>query len=127
MRELNLGSAGVLAHGSLIGIVTERDVMHAALEGAVLAETPVTRYMTKHPETVSIDTDVSKAALAMIALHVRHLPVRDGSRIVGMISARDLLEPLAGKVAPHAPRMRRARWSRLWPRRPRLDARAEWR
>jgi CBS domain-containing protein len=120
MNNLDVGSAAVFADSDMVGIVTERDVMRAALDGADLNEAPVMVYMTKRPATIRVDAEVAQAALAMRALHARHLPVVDGSRIVGMVSARDLLEALCEDAPPEVPSMRPSRWPSLWRRRPRI-------
>jgi CBS domain-containing protein len=48
-------------------------------------------YMTMEPRTVTPETDVGEAAAIMVDLGVRHLPVMEAGRLVGMMSARDLL------------------------------------
>jgi CBS domain-containing protein len=118
MRDLDIGSAAVFEASKLIGIVTERDVLLAAIDCADLERAPVAAFMTELPATISIDADVSQAALAMRALHARHLPVVDRDHVVGMVSSRDLLEVLDthSEVLP----MRRRRWSTLWRRGPRI-------
>src|SRR5579884_826750 len=53
--------------------------------------TPTEAAMTPNPRTIAPDDPVEEAAAAVIELGVRHLPVVEGPRIVGFISARDLL------------------------------------
>jgi CBS domain-containing protein len=48
--------------------------------------------MVEEPVTVSLDTEAAVAAETMVQLGVRHLPVVDRGELVGMLSARDLLE-----------------------------------
>lgn len=91
MQYQEIGSLAVLEHGRLIGILTERDLGRALAEGVDPFETPVRSYMTEEPITVTLDTEAGKAAATMLELGVRHLPVLDCGRIVGMVSARDLL------------------------------------
>lgn len=86
-----LGCLVVLDRGSLVGILSERDVLHAAAEGRNLQGTVVDEYMTRDVLTVDPEASVEEAAAEMITLGARHLPVREGGAIVGMVSARDLL------------------------------------
>ena len=78
------------------GIVTERDVLRAVAAGSNLATEPVTSWMTPGPDTVPADMTVDEAAVWMVAAGYRHLPVVDGSEILGIVSVRDLLWALAG-------------------------------
>jgi len=48
--------------------------------------------MTPDPLTIDEDAEAAEAAAFMLKVGARHLPVVDGGRVVGMISARDLLE-----------------------------------
>jgi len=85
------GSA-VVVQGSLVeGIFTERDVLRAAASGADLTGSPVSRWMTKDPETAEPDVDSEQAAELMLAGGFRHLPVVEGNTLVGIVSLRDLL------------------------------------
>lgn len=74
-----------------IGILTERDILHAAAEDRDLEGTTIGELMTREVVPVSIDADVGEAAAAMVSLVARHLPVMEAGRIVGIASARDLL------------------------------------
>ena len=120
MYELDIGAAAVFADSDLVGVITERDIMSAVLEGADLSQAPVMVYMTRSPATIWANADVAQAALAMRALHARHLPVVDDGRFVGMVSARDLLEVLSEDEPPEVPSMRRNPVSQLWRRRSRI-------
>jgi CBS domain-containing protein len=51
--------------------------------------------MTDRPATVRPEEDVQAAARRVADLGVRHLPVVDGGRLVGVLSVRDLLAPAA--------------------------------
>jgi CBS domain-containing protein len=86
-----IGALPVYEQHRLVGILTERDIVAALAEGADPKTTPVADYMTELPVTVSPDDDLTVAARRMAELGVRHLPVVDGQRLVGMLSIRDLL------------------------------------
>jgi CBS domain-containing protein len=86
-----LGCLVVLDRLVLAGLLTERDVLRAVAEGRELRDVIVQEYMTEEVVTVTPDTEVEAAAAAMITVGSRHLPVKEGGAIVGVVSARDLL------------------------------------
>ena len=85
------GSAVVVDGTLLAGIVTERDVLRAAASGAELTRSPVSRWMTRDPQTAGADLDAEQAAELMLGGGFRHLPVVEGNTLVGIVSLRDLL------------------------------------
>ena len=86
-----VGALPVMDGGTLVGIITERDLARATADGADAGITPVESYMTSNPVTVDHDADCGQAAALMLQIGSRHLPVTEGGRMVGMVSARDLL------------------------------------
>lgn len=95
MWEQQTGSLLVLDDDLLVGIVTERDVMKAVARGHDLAATPVRAVMTSPVLTVTPRTPLHEAAALMAGRWIRHLPVLEGDRLVGVVSQRDLVEALA--------------------------------
>ena len=93
MNCYQIGALPVYDERKLIGIVTERDLTAAIAEGIDPATTRVVEFMTEQPVTVGPDDDLELAARRMAELGVRHLPVVDGGRLVGVLSMRDLLLP----------------------------------
>ena len=94
MTRANVGSVLVIdASGTMLGILTERDLMTRVLAKALdPAGTPISRVMTRHPQCVGPETVVSDAVLIMIERGFRHLPiVAEGGRILGVFSVRDAL------------------------------------
>jgi CBS domain-containing protein len=85
------GSLLVMEGGSLVGIITERDVMKCIARGLDVESTPVSAVMTRGVQTVSPMTTVGDAARQMASRWIRHLPVVDESGVVGMVSQRDLV------------------------------------
>lgn len=51
---------------------------------------PVSKYMTPMPHSIDPDQAISMAKKTMQKMHVRHLPVRSGGQLVGLISERDI-------------------------------------
>jgi CBS domain-containing protein len=74
----------------LAGIVTERDLVNLVADGGDPRTTTVAERMSRDLDTVGPRTDVAEAAEHMARLRIRHLPVVEGGRLVGIISIRDL-------------------------------------
>ena len=94
MTKANCGSVLIVdTAGSLLGIVTERDLMTRVLAKALNpTTTTVSDIMTRNPRCVGPDLLVSDAVLIMIERGFRHLPVIGaGARILGVFSVRDAL------------------------------------
>lgn len=86
-----IGALVVKDGSKTIGILSERDILHAVAEDRDLDGTTVAEFMTEDVIPVELEADVGQAAAAMVSLGARHLPVMGGGEIVGMVSARDLL------------------------------------
>lgn len=91
-----IGALPVVETGTLVGIVSERDIVRAISELAPL-DTPVSEYMTSGPISVGVDDPLAAAARVMAIYQVRHVPVVEHGRVVDLISVRDLLD--AGLLA----------------------------
>jgi CBS domain-containing protein len=87
-----VGALPVFDGQRLVGIITERDLITAMAEGADASTIPVSDYMTPAPEVLGPDNELSDAAHVMLELGIRHLPIMAGSRLVGVLSMRDLLD-----------------------------------
>lgn len=97
MREQQTGSLLVLDREELVGIITERDVLKAVATEMSL-DTPVSEVMSKDLITVEPGTSLREAAGIMSERWIRHLPVLEGGRLVGIVSQRDLAGVLAGAL-----------------------------
>jgi CBS domain-containing protein len=94
MTRANCGSVLIVdPPGTLLGIVTERDLMTRVLAKALDPQaTSVSDIMTRNPHCVSPEILVSDAVLIMIERGFRHLPiVAVGGKILGVFSVRDAL------------------------------------
>jgi CBS domain-containing protein len=98
MHGRRVGAVVVLAEGRLVGILTERDVLRAVATGSVGGS--VAEAMTRSPETVEVDESAGQAAALLIHGGFRHLPVVQGTAVVGMISIRDLVRLTVDDEAP---------------------------
>ncbi|KWW98989.1 CBS domain-containing protein [Carbonactinospora thermoautotrophica] len=85
------GSLVVMEGEQLVGIITERDILKAAAQGVDLDKTPVGDLMTREVQTVPPDRSIRDAARMMAQHWIRHLPVVDGGKVVGVLSQRDIV------------------------------------
>jgi CBS domain-containing protein len=120
MVEKSIGALPVIENGSLVGLVTEGDLImqdvklefptylhlidgfimyppatarfESELKKAVAAD--VRAVMTVEPVTVSVDASVEDAATLLVDRDVSRLPVMDGERLVGMVSKSDIVRSL---------------------------------
>ena len=89
----NVGSLVVRQGEQMVGIITERDILRAVAETRCsLSELRVRNRMTPAPITASLEDDIGDAMGEMTARRIRHLPVMDGSSLVGIISIGDLVK-----------------------------------
>ena len=97
MWEQQTGSLLVTDGDELMGIVTERDVLKAVATGTPL-DTPISDLMSKDLITVDPGTSLREAASIMTEKWIRHLPVLESGKLVGIVSQRDLAGVLAGAL-----------------------------
>jgi CBS domain-containing protein len=90
LHEHAISSVVVMDGDRLAGIVTERDLVNLVADGLDPRATTVGDRMTRDLDTVGPRTDIAEAAEHMARLRIRHLPVVDDGRLVGIISIRDL-------------------------------------
>jgi CBS domain-containing protein len=93
LRERRIGAAIVSGNGqSVDGVISERDIAYGlSVHKADLHAMPVSALMTKAVITCSPDDNLGIVASTMLSRNVRHLPVLDGNRLIGMVSIRDVL------------------------------------
>ena len=91
MRANRVSALAVLDGNAIVGIITERDLLRAIADGRKPGATHVSQYMTQSPLTIEAREPAAEAAEIMIKHRVRHLPVTDNGRLIGFLSARDLL------------------------------------
>lgn len=102
MAERHVGALLVMEGETLGGIVSERDYARKViLMGRSSADTPVRDIMTAAVITVQPETPVEKCMQIMTERRVRHLPVLDSGRVVGMVSIGDLVKAVIAEQQQH--------------------------
>jgi CBS domain-containing protein len=102
MAAHHVGALLVMQGETLRGIVSERDYARKViLLGRSSADTPVCDIMSTPVITVSPDTTVQTCMQLMTDKRVRHLPVVDGARVVGIVSIGDLVKALMAEQQQH--------------------------
>lgn len=95
MAEKDVGALMVLEDERLVGIVTERDLARKiASAGRDPVSTSVREIMSDRVLYVRPDHTLNECMALMTERHIRHLPVLDAGRIVGMVSIRDVVAEL---------------------------------
>jgi CBS domain-containing protein len=93
MAENNVGSVMVSDGGHMVGIFTERDYCRKIiLMGRSSLNTPIQEIMTQKMITVRPEQTLEECLELMTKYHIRHLPVQDGEKLVGIVSMRDVME-----------------------------------
>lgn len=88
-----IGALPVLDSGQVVGIFSERDVIHQLQDnGPAMLDRTVGEVMTAPAITVTAETTVLEALALMTRRRIRHLPVVDGERIVDFVSIGDLVK-----------------------------------
>jgi CBS domain-containing protein len=90
MVERGVSSAVVSDYGTLIGIVTERDLTRAVAGRVHSSEARVREWMTADPLTLAPDATPADAAKIMLDNGFRHVPIVEDGRAVGIVSIRDV-------------------------------------
>lgn len=93
MFERNIGALLVIDQGKFIGIFTERDYARKViLKGKSSKEIPVREIMTENPPSVSSENTIEECMWLMTNKFIRHLPVIDDGKLVGLISIGDVVK-----------------------------------
>lgn len=94
MAQRKVGAVLVVDHDKLVGIFTERDAVFRVIAQDRDARTArLADVMTPSPKTISPDKSFGYALLVMHENGFRHLPVLESGKLVGVVSARNALDP----------------------------------
>ena len=112
MKENKIHRIPIVKNGTLVGIVSDRDIKEAAPSKAtsldvhelyyLLSEIKVKDIMTKDPITLKADDSVEKAAVIMLENTISGLPVvDDGGKVIGMITQTDIFKVMISITGIH--------------------------
>ena len=92
MNDKRIGSVLVCNGDALIGIFTERDLLRRVADAVIgWRNYPVTEWMTAKPHTITADVGWEDAVQTMASRKVRHMPVVEDGRVIGLLSTRMLM------------------------------------
>lgn len=99
LAEHSIGALLVMEGDQLVGVVSERDYTRkVALQGRNSKETTIADIMTRNVFTVTSTTRTRDCMSLMSQKKIRHLPVVDGAKVIGLISIRDIMDDI---IADH--------------------------
>ena len=95
----SVGAMVVLEQNRLVGVFSERDYTRkVALQGKNSRETPIADIMTRNVITVPSTARTNECMLLMSQNKIRHLPVMDGTKVLALLSIRDIMDDI---IADH--------------------------
>jgi CBS domain-containing protein len=95
MCEKNIGGLLITEGDKLVGIFTERDYARKLiLKGKSSKDTPIGDLMTRNPFTVTPENSIEDCMKLMTEKHIRHLPVEEDGKLIGMISIGDVVKQI---------------------------------
>ncbi len=95
MADKNIGAVVVLEDGEVVGIFSERDYARKViLEGRSSLNTPVREIMTSKVYYVHPGQSLEECMALMTEKHIRHLPVLENDRLIGIISIGDVVKAI---------------------------------
>jgi CBS domain-containing protein len=95
LAEKQIGALLVLQNDDIVGVVSERDFVRGiALEKFCELERPVSEVMTCDVVTISPNDDIEDCMQVMTEEHIRHLPVVDDGKLIGLVSIGDVVKAM---------------------------------
>ena len=100
MAAKNIGAVMVIDDDRLVGIFSERDYARKGIiQGRKAKSTPISEVMTSGVYTVDPTQTLEDCMATMSSKHIRHLPVVDGDRVVGLVSVSDIVAAIIREQA----------------------------
>ncbi|EIE03426.1 CBS domain-containing protein [Leptospira licerasiae] len=99
MTKYDIGSVIVLKEGKLAGIFTERDLLHfASTDREAVFDKTVADLMSTTLTTMQPNDQVDEVLTIMLKKRIRHMPILDGNRLVGIVSIGDAVKAKIAKT-----------------------------
>jgi CBS domain-containing protein len=107
LADRRIGAVPVVDGEAVIGIMSERDVIYnLRSHGAQILDWPVEKVMTAPVHTVEPESSLLSALAQMTRRRIRHLPVVENERMVGLVSIGDLVKARIDRIEAEAQAMR---------------------
>jgi CBS domain-containing protein len=91
MSEKDIGSLVVMSQGSMVGMLTFREVLRALHKNkGSIQGMRVDAIMVKNPRTIGPNVEVDELRSVMLQHHIRYMPVTEGDTLVGVLSFHDV-------------------------------------
>jgi CBS domain-containing protein len=102
MEQKNIGAVLVMKAGEMVGIFSERDYARKGiLRGRASKDTLINDVMTSKVITVETEQKLQECMEIMSEEHIRHLPVTQGGKLVGIISINDIVTAIIREQRVH--------------------------
>ena len=99
MSERHIGAVLIVERGRLAGIFSERDLTSRVVAPALDPDkATMAKVMTRNPETIRPTDTVRSALMLMHQRSFRHLPVVEGTKVIGIVSIRDLQRTVMDQI-----------------------------
>src|SRR5208282_1672084 len=98
MADKDIGALLVFENEHLVGIFSERDYARKViLKGKASKDTPVSELMSRQVFYVKPENTLNECMALMTSKHIRHLPVFDNNRVMGIITMRDVVKAIVSE------------------------------
>lgn len=102
LAEKNIGAVLVLDNEKLVGIFSERDYARKGIiQGRKAKSTPITEVMTPRVFTVESDMSIQECMELFSQKKIRHLPVMENNRVIGVVSIGDIVSSIIKEQKQH--------------------------
>ncbi len=102
MVEMNIGALLVTENNGIKGIITERDYLRfITVKGRTARDTPVREVMTRKVIYVTPNTELNEVMRIMTAERIRHVPVLDSGKLLGIVSIGDVVRRIGQDQEVH--------------------------
>jgi CBS domain-containing protein len=100
MHSRKISAIMVMENGKAVGIFTERDVVRSyiAAAGKSFHDIPVREVMIKDLIVAIPEEELDEVSATMVEKNIRHLPVVENHKVIGMLSIRDIIQTQVKKL-----------------------------